>query len=175
MFCFLYTGPCPPGMEAHTAVCQPCPVGKYRDSLELTGCLDCPYGMSTLGTHSRNQSECLGMCFIYQNNKHYFKITEIEDLTWLIISYEMMMSVRFCLLSVCFSNDFVVLKIEIVSVEKLSLSRKISWCYAPSDQLLYTVWSYNFYVMTLCQWITATPCNNHVYIFMFLNQKLEFK
>ena len=119
MFCSLYTGPCPPGMEAHTAVCQPCPVGKYRDSLELTDCLDCPYGMSTLGTHSRNQSECLGMCFIYQNNKHYFKIIEIEDLTWLIISCEVMMSVRFCLLSVCFSNDFVVLKIEICFSRKI--------------------------------------------------------
>ena len=56
----LYTGPCPPGMEAHTAVCQPCPVGKYRDSLELTGCLDCPVGMSTIGTHSTNQSQCIG-------------------------------------------------------------------------------------------------------------------
>ena len=73
-------------------------------------------------------------------------ITKIEDLTLVVISYEiyetslrrvseisyeMTTSVRFCLSYDCFKWGFIALKVDIISIENITLSRTASWRYAP--------------------------------------------
>ena len=52
--------------------------------------------------------------------------TEIEDLTRVVISYEMTTSVRFWLSYDCFKWDFIALKFEIILIENKWLSRTAS-------------------------------------------------
>ena len=46
-------------------------------------------------------------------------------------SYEMTGSVRFRLSYDCFKLDFIALKVDIISMENVTLSRTRSWRYAP--------------------------------------------
>ena len=55
----------------------------------------------------------------------------IEDLTRVVISYEMTTSVRFCLSYDFFKWVFIALKDDIISTENITLSRTASWRYAP--------------------------------------------
>ena len=48
---------------------------------------------------------------------------EIEDLTRVVISYEMNTSVRFCLSYDAFKWHFIALKVDIISTENIALSR----------------------------------------------------
>ena len=59
------------------------------------------------------------------------------------------MSVRFCLSYDRFKWGFIALKVDIISIENITLSRTASWRYASVTKYLCNVWSYDFYDMTL--------------------------
>ena len=61
----------------------------------------------------------------------------------------MTMSVRFCLSYDCFKWDFIALKVDIIAIENLSLSRDGIMTLRASNQVLCNVWSYDFHDMTL--------------------------
>ena len=67
----------------------------------------------------------------------------------MINSYEMTKNVRFCLSYDCFKKDFIALKVDIVSVENMTLSRTASLRYAPVTKFYVTCGLTIFYDMTL--------------------------
>ncbi|KAH3786415.1 hypothetical protein DPMN_164522, partial [Dreissena polymorpha] len=58
--------PCPKGFEARNARCQPCGIGYYSPgNYHGNGtyrCIQCPEGLSTIGSHSTNIADCIKMC-----------------------------------------------------------------------------------------------------------------
>ena len=56
--------------------------------------------------------------------------------------------VRFCLSYDCFKWNFIALKVDIFSIENITLSRTASWRYVPVSKC-YVTWSYEFYDMML--------------------------
>ena len=56
---------------------------------------------------------------------------EIYETSLRRVSYEMTMSVRFCLSYYCFKWGFIALKDDIISIENITLSRTASGRYAP--------------------------------------------
>ena len=56
--------------------------------------------------------------------------------------------VRFFLSYECLKWDFIAFKVDIISIENITLSRTASWRYAPVTKC-YVTWSYDFYDTTL--------------------------
>ncbi|XP_056020426.1 LOW QUALITY PROTEIN: sushi, von Willebrand factor type A, EGF and pentraxin domain-containing protein 1-like [Ostrea edulis] len=59
--------PCGPGTfldnsDPLNPGCRDCPLGKYKDIAEDVSCTTCPVGTFTLGTGSRNASDCIEIC-----------------------------------------------------------------------------------------------------------------
>ena len=77
--------------------------------------------------------------FVSYRLRHVEDLTQVEisheiyetSLRRVSISYEMTTSVRFCLSSVCLKWDCIAFKVDIISVENITLSRTASWRYAP--------------------------------------------
>ena len=66
-----------------------------------------------------------------------------------IISNEMTTSVRFCLSYDRFKLDFIVFKVDIISVEKKYVVTDVVMTLYVRAKMLCNVWSYDFYDMTL--------------------------
>lgn len=57
---------CPLGQEYNgtgpNAVCQPCKLGYYKNTVSAAQCTQCPYFVTTAQTGSTNINQCLGAC-----------------------------------------------------------------------------------------------------------------
>ena len=57
--------------------------------------------------------------------------------------------VRFCLSYDYLKWDYIAFKVDIISIENITLSRTVSMTLRASNQVLCNVWSYDFYDTTL--------------------------
>ena len=70
--------------------------------------------------NGENNSEITIFIFIVFKKRSFYEFSaknlaqkvQIEDLTWVVISYEMTTSVRFCLSYDCLKWDFIALKVD---------------------------------------------------------------
>ena len=132
-----------PSWQILTAHAQP-----FRGARDMAFCLKVPLDSLIVWASSEGSGETARMRSLAWTftarigNKYQIHLTRpicyipcyIEDLTWVVISYEIN-ETRW---------DFIALKVDIFSIENIMLSQMASWRYAPVTKCYVRVWSYNF-------------------------------